>query len=46
MIEKLEMFIALATEEHFGKAAQSCGVTQPTLSSAIKQLEEQLAARS
>ncbi|WP_424931287.1 LysR family transcriptional regulator [Amaricoccus macauensis] len=42
MIEKLEMFIALATEEHFGKAAQSCGVTQPTLSSAIKQLEEQL----
>jgi DNA-binding transcriptional LysR family regulator len=40
MIDKLEMFIALATEEHFGKAAESCGVTQPTLSSNIKQLEE------
>lgn len=44
MIDKLEMFIALATEQHFGKAAESCGVTQPTLSSAIKQLEEQLGA--
>lgn len=42
MIDKLEMFIALATEEHFGKAAEACGVTQPTLSSAIKQLEEHL----
>lgn len=42
MIEKLEMFIALATEEHFGRAAETCGVAQPTLSSAIKQLEEQL----
>ncbi|WP_212523468.1 LysR family transcriptional regulator [Actibacterium sp. MT2.3-13A] len=42
MIDKLEMFIALATEEHFGRAAESCGVTQPTLSAAIKQLEDQL----
>lgn len=42
MIEKLEMFIALAREQHFGRAAQACGVTQPTLSAAIKQLEAQL----
>ncbi|TCO70511.1 LysR family transcriptional regulator [Rhodovulum euryhalinum] len=41
MIDKLEMFIALARERHFGRAAEACGVTQPTLSAAIKQLEEQ-----
>lgn len=42
MIEKLEMFIALARERHFGRAAEACGVTQPSLSAAIKQLEDQL----
>lgn len=42
MIDKLEMFIALANERHFGRAATACGVTQPSLSGAIKQLEEQL----
>ncbi len=42
MIDKLEMFIALARERHFGRAAQACGVTQPSLSSAIRQLEDQL----
>ncbi|KZL04606.1 Hydrogen peroxide-inducible genes activator [Pseudovibrio axinellae] len=42
MIDKLEMFIALAHERHFGKAAEECGVTQPTLSANIKQLEKQL----
>lgn len=42
MIDKLEMFIALAKEEHFGRAAAVCRVTQPTLSAGIKQLEEQL----
>ena len=42
MIDKLEMFIALANERHFGRAAELCGVTQPTLSSAIRQLEDQL----
>lgn len=42
MIDKLDMFIALAREEHFGRAAQSMGVTQPTLSAAIKQLEDSL----
>lgn len=42
MIDKLEMFVALANERHFGRAAERCGVTQPTLSAAIKQLEEAL----
>jgi DNA-binding transcriptional LysR family regulator len=42
MIDKLEMFIALAHERHFGRAAQAMGVTQPSLSSAIRQLEDQL----
>mgnify|MGYP001009995739 CR=1 FL=1 len=42
MIDKLEMFIALAKERHFGRAAEACGVTQPSLSSAIRQLEDQL----
>ncbi len=42
MIDKLEMFMALAREGHFGRAAAAHGVTQPTLSSAIRALEESL----
>jgi DNA-binding transcriptional LysR family regulator len=42
MINKLEMFIAVAKESHFGRAAESLGITQPTLSTGIKQLEDQL----
>lgn len=42
MIDKLEYLIALAREEHFGRAADVCGVTQPTLSAGIKQLESML----
>ncbi|AHM05493.1 transcriptional regulator OxyR [Roseibacterium elongatum DSM 19469] len=42
MIHKLEMFIAVAREGHFGRAAESLGITQPTLSTGIKQLEEML----
>ena len=42
MIDKLEFLLALAREKHFGRAAEACGVTQPTLSAGVKQLEEQL----
>lgn len=42
MIDKLEYLLALATERHFGRAAQRIGVTQPTLSAGIRQLEERL----
>lgn len=42
MIDKFEFLIALAREQNFGKAAEVCGVTQPTFSSGIKQLEETL----
>lgn len=42
MIDKLDYFIALAAERHFGRAAEKLGVTQPTLSAGIRQLEERL----
>lgn len=40
MIEKLEFLITLSRERHFGRAAESCGVSQPTFSAGIKQLED------
>ncbi len=40
MIDKLEFLLALARERHFGRAAEVCGVTQPTLSAGVKQLED------
>src|SRR6187551_1138832 len=42
LIDKLDFLLALARERHFGRAAEACGVTQPTLSAGIKQLEEQM----
>lgn len=42
MIERLELFLALARTRHFGRAAELCGVTQPTLSAAIRHLEGEL----
>jgi len=44
VIDKLEYLLALARERNFGKAAETCGVTQPTFSAAIKQLEDTLGA--
>jgi DNA-binding transcriptional LysR family regulator len=42
MHDKLEFLLALARERHFGHAAEACGVSQPTLSAGIKQLEDTL----
>ncbi len=42
MFRKFIYLLALAREKHFGRAAESCHVSQPTLSNAIRQLEEEL----
>src|SRR5689334_1991868 len=42
MLDKLEFMIALSREQHFGRAAESCGVAQPTLSLGIQSLEQAL----
>jgi len=42
VLDKLDFLLALAREKHFGRAAETCGVTQPTLSAGLKQLEEQM----
>jgi DNA-binding transcriptional LysR family regulator len=44
MLDKFEFLIALARERHFRRAAERCGVTQPTLSAGIRALEETLGA--
>ncbi|MCB1428544.1 MAG: hydrogen peroxide-inducible genes activator [Nitratireductor sp.] len=41
---QLEYLVALAEKEHFGAAARACHVSQPTLSTQIKLLEDQLGA--
>jgi len=41
-LRALEYLIALAEYRHFGKAAEACFVSQPTLSMQIKKLEERL----
>ncbi|MGE0119612.1 MAG: LysR family transcriptional regulator [Dongiaceae bacterium] len=42
VIRQLQYLTALAREEHFGRAAAACHVSQPTLSAAIRQLEKDL----
>lgn len=44
MLDKFEFLIALARERHFRRAAERCGVTQPTLSAGIRALEETFGA--
>lgn len=41
-LQQLEYIVALAEHQHFGRAAEACGVTQPTLSAMIQKLEDEL----
>ena len=41
-LTELKYIVAVAREKHFGRAADACHVSQPTLSVAIKKLEEEL----
>jgi LysR family hydrogen peroxide-inducible transcriptional activator len=41
-LTELKYIVAVAREKHFGKAAEACYVSQPTLSVAVKKLEEEL----
>ena len=41
-LTELKYIVAVARERHFGRAAEACHVSQPTLSVAIKKLEEEL----
>ena len=41
-LTELKYIVAVAREKHFGRAADACFVSQPTLSVAIKKLEEEL----
>lgn len=41
-LTELRYIVTLAQEQHFGRAAERCHVSQPTLSIAVKKLEEEL----
>lgn len=44
-LTELKYIVAVARERHFGRAAEACFVSQPTLSVAIKKLEDELAVQ-
>jgi len=41
-LTELKYIVAVAREHHFGRAAEACFVSQPTLSVAIRKLEDEL----
>ena len=44
-LQQLEYIMAVARHGHFGRAADACNVTQPTLSAMIGKLEEEIGAK-
>jgi LysR family hydrogen peroxide-inducible transcriptional activator len=44
-LTELKYVVAVAEERHFGRAAERCFVSQPSLSAAVKNLEEELGVR-
>ncbi|MFC3939147.1 LysR family transcriptional regulator [Pseudomonas gingeri NCPPB 3146 = LMG 5327] len=42
LLRQLTYLVTLAQEQHFGRAAQKCNVSQPALSGAIRSLEQEL----
>ncbi|WP_078120773.1 hydrogen peroxide-inducible genes activator [Thiosocius teredinicola] len=41
-LNELKYIVAVARERHFGRAAEACFISQPTLSVAVKKLEDEL----
>lgn len=41
-LTELKYIVAVAREKHFGRAAEACHVSQPTLSVAVRKLEDEL----
>lgn len=44
-LTELKYIVAVARERHFGRAAETCHISQPTLSVSVKKLEEELNTR-
>ena len=44
-LTELKHIVAVARERHFGRAALACFVSQPTLSVAVKKLEDELGVK-
>ena len=45
-LTELRYVVILAEEQHFGRTAERCHISQPTLSVAVKKLEEELGIAS
>lgn len=44
-LQQLEYIVAVDKTRHFGRAAEQCGVTQPTLSTMIQKIEDELGVK-